>query len=166
MKSLRTLALVFTATLFAGCGTYTNVPSQTADIAENDPNTRGVYEVIIPALRGVLADRPIAGNYTVVLPGGTLPKTYDLVVPRIGPGAVWSSSDPPQHPVIEVRQVRIRGLEAEVDVVRPSDDGSTDAPRALVTAFLKWDFFTSWNTYRVRTWRVGVGNSRVDTVQE
>jgi len=73
-------------------------------------------------------------------------------------------------PVIEVKQIRIRGYRAEVDIIRPSDLADPASPRALYTIHEKWAPFDGWIFQRAQLWRIPVEDalerSRVRTDRE
>jgi hypothetical protein len=116
------LALLGLALLCGACTPYVNIPPNAGDVASHDPNRQTVQEVIVAAARAALAESPIDQPFHVILPAGTLPLIYDQMLPRISPHAVWSSRGAPEgEPFLEIRQVRIRGSNAEVDLIRPFD---------------------------------------------
>ncbi|MBI1335709.1 MAG: hypothetical protein GC164_01955 [Phycisphaera sp.] len=57
---------------------------------------------------------------------------------------------------MKVKQIRIRGAEAEVDIERPSEGGTGGGTPTLMTAYLQWEVFTGWHAQRLRIWRIGV----------
>lgn len=73
-------------------------------------------------------------------------------------------------PAIEVRQIRIRGYRAEVDIIRPSDVTEPDSPKVLFTVYEKWVPFDGWIFQRAQPWRIPVEDaleqSRVRTDRE
>lgn len=157
LHAVRPALLVLGCLALAGCGIYANVPPQTGDIATHDPNHPTIQKVMAIALRAVMEEQPLSGEYTVVLPPGTLPETYNGILPHVGRGATWSSGgNAPIPPVVEVKQVRVRGEKAEVDVVRPSSGGAGEGPPMLVTAKLTYDLIGGWNVRTLRLWRAGV----------
>ena len=156
MRCLHGSALAVLAAL-AGCAAYVNVPDQGGDIAMHNPNLPTVGEVEAESLRAVLMTRPINRQFQVVLPPGTRPAQYVAVTSQLGEQATWSFKAPPEEmPTVWVRQVRIRGGSAEVDVVVPDDPSRPTGPFKLMTARLKWSAFGGWRTHRVRSWRTGV----------
>lgn len=155
-STLVALAL-FLAIFAAGCATYVNIPSNTGDVAIHNPNEANVQNVEIAAVRAALSERPIDEPFEVVLPPGTLPLTYDMVLPRISPHAVWSPEGRPEgRPAVEVREIRIRGASAEVDVIRPWDPKDPAGYQQLLTVKLDWDPVAKWQVNRVIGWRTSV----------
>jgi len=154
------LAAALVILALSGCSTYVNIPPQTGDVAQHNPNTDTVEEISIIAARAVLADNPIKGPFRVVLPKGTLQETYERAVPRISADAVGSAATTQPFeqagPVIDVRQIRIRGWRASVDVIRPISPANPDAGQQVVTVDLKHDVIAGWGVESMRTWRTSV----------
>jgi len=145
------------AAVLGGCTTYVNIPSRAGDVAVHNPNDDTVKDVEAGALRGAISERPINEPFEVILPEGSLPSTYDWVLPHVGPHAVWSKNGAHEgQPVVEVREIRIRGSSAQVDVIRPWDPGDPSGYQQLVTVELSWDPITHWQTDRVAGWRTSV----------
>ena len=155
---------LLTALLLTGCSTYVNIPGQTGDVASNDPNSESIAVVQAKALRMVI-DESKPAKYVFALPAGTNSKTYALVQEDLGDPA---SSTPPGPgtqdvvegaagaPTLEVKQILVRGWYAQVDVVKPSDPNNLNAPKQLVTAYLKYAPFDGWYAQEVRTWQFPV----------
>ncbi len=144
--------------LVAGCMPYVNIPGQQGDhLAVHNPNHKNVRNIMAEALKAVIAYRPVEGNYQVILPKGTLPMTYAAFLPRLGEQAMWSSDGSRgEAPVYEVRGLRLRGANAQVDIIRPK--GTTpplNAQSQLVTVDLKF-FIDGWHHTRLRVWNAPV----------
>ncbi len=152
------IAAAVVLALSAGCSTYVNIPPIEGDVAAHDTNESSVRQLMAAAGAAVLQERPIPGKFVVVLPRGTRPETYDYVLPRISSNAVWSSGGPTgDEPTIEIRQIRIRGSNAEADVIRPLVAGEPGTTRQLVTVDLEWNFFEPhWLVQQVRVWHTSV----------
>lgn len=137
-----------------GCTTYVNIPPHAGDLAKHDINARGVRNVCIQAIKATLANQPIQGSYAIVLPGGADQLTYETVVATLGGGA--TSSLEQTIPVLEVRQIRIRADNCEVDLIRPADSANPRGPGQLVTVYLKWNPLSGWDATRLHPWRAPV----------
>ncbi len=155
----RLLRFAFVGLLLASvtaCSPYVNVPAQPGDaLATNNPNNVNVRDAVVEAVLAVLLQRPEPGAYQLVMPRGTEPLTYAAILPRLGDQAMWSSAGvTPDVPVIEIRQVRIRGTSAAVDLVRPVTPGLNDPEqRELVTVYLNRYLPGGWRAGRIRVWR-------------
>ena len=174
------------------CSTYVNIPAQTGDVAQNNPNVTDVVTVQAVALRAVYDDRPPPGKFQVVLPTGSTPQTYQRVIAALGDQATWTHpgtktdidvTDGDKQPTdadaraalqklptLAVRQVLIRGWYATVDIARPVNLAQPESPAELVTANLRWFFFDGWYVQGpVRVWRIPVEDalkrSRAETEQ-
>lgn len=143
--------------LLSGCTPYVNIPPNEGDFASHDPNRETVQEVIVAASRAALAESPIDQPFHVVLPPGTLPLTYDQTLPKISPHAIWSAQGVGEgEPFLEVRQVRIRTSNAEVDLVRPFNIADPGGYQQVSTVTLTWDPVAKWQPERIRSWRTSV----------
>jgi len=162
-------AIVFILSLsafftLAGCTTYSNVPAQPGDLARNDPNDEPIRAIMASALEAVAADQPM-DQVAIVLPAGTLPANYDWIVPKVSKGAMWSAEPVDAAiPVLEVRQVRLRGWRAQVDVIRPASVGDMNH-RELVTVYLKSYPVGGWAVQNLRVWRGSLEDALRESAQ-
>ena len=157
--------------------TYINIPQQTGDVAFGNPNAKDVREITVLAVSKALAADPINGPYELLLPAGSTAETYALITHELGPDALVPSNvpavaldedgkpiktegadaamaaDPPMllgdFPHLEVRAIRVRSANGEVDLVRPSTSG-----RRMSTVYLGWEAGFGWFADRVRPWRI------------
>ncbi|MAX24665.1 MAG: hypothetical protein CMJ19_09195 [Phycisphaeraceae bacterium] len=159
MNTLRALAALLLITVgLSACTPYVNIPGQKGDtLATHNPNSKTIQEAVVAALQAVITYRPVEGPYQVILPQGTDPATYAKLLPQLGDQAMWSSDGVRQNmPVYEVKGIRIRGYEGEVDIVRPAvglPDGRTEQ---LVTVDLKYYITGGWSHVRLRVWKAPV----------
>lgn len=134
---------------------YVNIPPQDNDVATHDPNHRVVVDVIAEAYRALLVERPMDERFQVILPEGTTPKTYGRLMERVDKLAMWSSDGSiKEMPVIEVSQVRIRGLSAEVDLIRPVRPDDRRAVPHIATIYMDRQPFGDWVARRVKHWQI------------
>lgn len=153
--------LIISSLGLSACTPYVNIPGQRGDtLATHSPNSKYVQEAIVAALKAVITYRPVDGNYQVILPKGTDPQTYAKLLPQLGDQAMWSSDGVRQDlPVYEVKGIRIRGADGEVDIVRPAvglPDGRTEQ---LVTVDLKYYVPGGWGHTRIRVWKAPVDDA-------
>lgn len=142
------------AIALAGCQgpSYVNIPAQPGDVAGNDPNSDVVREVVAEAVRGLLLEVPLDAPVAISLPAGSSVLSHADIARRVGEQAVSPHAEDVEPATqIDVRQVRVRGNMAEVDVLAPGRGG---VPR-LVTISLNWVPFSGWSAEGVRTWRAG-----------
>lgn len=157
---LRKIAAVLLALPLAtvGCGgpTYVNVPAQPGDTAFNDANGDVVRAVAAAAVKGMLLEKQVAAPIAVKLPEGATLLTHADVARRIGPDAISPYEEGVEaSSVVEVREIRIRGNNAEVDVLAPGPQGLDQ----LTSVRLSWaPFAGGWQADNMRTWRAGAQN--------
>jgi len=164
LKPIRALALLLAIGLQgAACSSYVHIPGQRGAVARRNPNLKAVGKVEAEALRSVIEKWPIDGVYQIMLPAGTDSPQYIRVVDRLGEQATWSFSPlPPEVPILWVRQVRLRGWYAEVDIVRPDNPARPDGLKQLVTVTLKFRPVSGWRVSRLRPWSIGVHETLVE----
>ncbi|MBB6430838.1 hypothetical protein [Algisphaera agarilytica] len=176
---LKLLPMLLVAMLATGCSVYTNIPPENGDWASNNPNTKPVIEVSVASIQKTLENEPFNSPYYVALPPRTTPETYAIVVNALGDDAIIPTNVPVveldekgkpiksetelevinepavigEFPSVEVRAVYIRGADAKVDVVRPSNSG-----RRLSTVDLVWEAGFGWSAVSIRAWRVDPDN--------
>lgn len=148
--------------MVGGCATYVNIPPQPGDVALHDPNSSTVREVVLEGLRACIEEHAMHGRFRVVLPAGATPTFYDQIVTNLSPNATWADLEQGAAakgasgagvPALVVKQVRIRGAAAQVDIARPLFTGGVHNAAQLVTVVMSWDLLTGWGTDRVRVWQ-------------
>lgn len=153
---MKRIALTFVAAALVGCtsNTIVNIPPQVGDTAFHNPGSAGVKQIMLTALRAVLVDRPITQPFQVILPEKTPAKVYAELLPQLGQNAMWSSDGQTKGlPIVAVVQIRIRGLYAEVDMVRPQFPDQREPSEQTVTASLKFTPIDGWYVKRLKEWR-------------
>ncbi|MFW6060263.1 MAG: hypothetical protein ACODAQ_08775 [Phycisphaeraceae bacterium] len=156
-RSTAFTALLAAAVLAGGCtAPYVNIPHQTGDIAANDPNARTVRDVETRALQAVLDSGDVPLPVLIQLPGRSDALTYLAVADALGEQVLIPSDtdEDGAQPAstLTIEQVRIRGWDAEVDVLRPASANV----RQRVTVYLKREPFTGWFVRRQHVWRTRV----------
>ncbi|MCC6581280.1 MAG: hypothetical protein IT440_12665 [Phycisphaeraceae bacterium] len=168
MSYRRGAALLLMTAWLSACSAYVNIPAQPGDhLARSNPNDAGIDEVVMAAIRAVLDDKPIDGQYQVVLPAGADPLTYAKLLPKLGEDAMWSSDNSTTNlPVLEVTSIRVRTMEAAVDVIRPRvDEMPAEETRQLVTVELRRYIGAGWMANRVLRWRASVPDAQRMSLQ-
>ena len=146
--------------LLAGCSSYVTIPAQDGTVALHNPNLNNVVRVEAEAIRGVLDAEADTLPCQVQLPAGTSDLHHAQVLASLGPrAAVPEQAGPGQMPVIQVRQVRIRGLTAQVDLVQPASFHQPQGPAQLATVWLKWYPLTGWQFQHVQRWSIGLAEA-------
>lgn len=149
----------------AACSPYVNIPGQRGDtLATHNPNSKYIQEAIIAGLKAVITYRPVDGNYQIILPDGTDPATYAALLPQLGDQAMWSSDGVRQDiPVYEVKGIRIRGADGEIDIARPAAGLPEGRTEQLVTVDLKYYVPGGWGHTRLRVWKAPVDDAMRQT---
>lgn len=136
-----------------GCNpyVYVNVPAQHGDLARNDPNSDIVRAVEVESLRHMLAARPLDAPVAIKLPKGTTDLAAADVARRVSETdgqvvALQEGEDAVSH--VEITQIRIRGVFAEVDMMYPTVSGMSQ----LLTAYLEYKPMNDWVTNKVQDW--------------
>lgn len=150
----RTLTLSMTLILacltLTSCQTYVNIPKQSADTANHNPNGKTVREVMVYAIHTAMLDGGIDGPVQIMLPEGTSKLTYTYVANAIGDQAVLPDDQAvPVEGIVFAKGVRIRGNDGEVDIIRPAGDGVDQ----LITVYMTWKPVGGWHSNSVRVWR-------------
>lgn len=145
------LGIVAALTLvFAACSPpYVNIPSQAGDVASANPNSKLVREVQIQALAAVIEREDPETPVRIELPEGSDGLTYAAVASRLGEDVVTPADEVEVGTTLGVEQIRIRGWDAQVDVLKPT---SGDV-RQIVTVYLRNAPTAGWTVERMRTWR-------------
>jgi hypothetical protein len=139
-----------------GCATYVNLPPHDSDVAIHVPNESNTLAVQGAALRALKQDWP-KGQPTQVLPyAGTSQANSHQVAVSAGQPFFFASEPASDVPTIEIRQVRIRGTRAAVDIARPSIPTDAQSTLQLITVHLDWSVMTGWQSRRLRVWRVAL----------
>jgi hypothetical protein len=146
----------------AGCARYVNIPPRTGDVAMHSPNYSNVREPIVAAAVGLLKERPITQPFYIRLPEGTTDETYNLIVPLISDYATAipkpeEGEDPAaiiEHlPILTVHGIRIRGMEAEIDIIMPTDYADPSGRQSLAVVDLEKGVIDGWRVKHVHFFR-------------
>lgn len=137
-----------------GCATYVNIPPQPGDMAWHDPNHPTVQTVVSEALQAVATHQEKDGKIAILLPDGTLAKNYSKTVAQIHNETVWPGHPQrSEQPLLHVKEIRIRGSRAAVDVVHNNGPQTPQAEDQLITVDLAWNVAEGWSAQRLKLWR-------------
>ena len=158
-RTVMMLALLVILLPACSAPTYINVPGADGDVAFNDANGTTVRTLEKNALAAVLAERNYAGDVAIRFPQGTTELTAITVIADL-PGNVILEADSAtgEYTLIEVREVKVRGGTAEVDIVRPG----TTVARELVTVTLKWKALDGWVYRGSKVWGIDMSQPGAD----
>lgn len=149
-RCLLPVAALLLATL-AGCTPWGTWPSYgSAGVAS--PVLTPVPELMSDAIWWVYNRYDMTGPIIVNLPAGTDEKGYEKVIAGLGgPGSARPMTTVGE-PAIMVKEVRVRTVDAEVDVYHPTADGTY----ALSRISFKQNLFKGWAVVGHHRWRFDV----------
>jgi hypothetical protein len=125
--------VLLTALAFAGgCVSYATYPAVPKNTALNDPNVPAMEEVMMTGLRFVATKYPPGGRpdptqpapaiteprFALNLPQGVKPRVHERVAAAVGNGAAPLTPETSHLPIYHVTYLRVRGDEAQLNVVR------------------------------------------------
>jgi hypothetical protein len=154
MSRLRIAAMMMAVALTTvGCAPYATYPPIEVDVARDmtSPTFEPIPTLMVEAIRYTHENYGHGEvDFAWNLPRGTPHGAYTMVEKRLGVG----------HPLREagerayhVQTVRSRGVEAEVDVIYPRQDGLYE----LVTISFRNEIFAGgWQVKRARPWYIRV----------
>ncbi|HZW06760.1 MAG TPA: hypothetical protein VFF65_06525 [Phycisphaerales bacterium] len=165
------LCLLGAALATAGC-TYSTWPPVEGGERQTNPsqiNSAPTPQVIGEALSMVTLRYPPVGNaergrvydvpFAFCLPAGADAESYDLVARRVRRGAQPATEENASLPTYYISRVIVRGVTAEVDVLRPVPELGADAQGRVryqgVTVYLLGSL-GSWKADRHHTFPVGI----------
>jgi hypothetical protein len=149
-RMLVTLVLTGAATALLaplpGCTPWATYPRVKGMTELGSPATEPVPTLMARAVGYIKENKCEGAQYAVNLPPGVPAKVYDKVFADIGYSRpMTSEGDLAYH----VTEVRLRGLNAEVDVIYPFD-----GEHELTTIKFRNSVMPGWNVVDARTWNI------------
>lgn len=144
-----------------GCFGYHAWPPEPGVARVGDPNATPMDEVMVQALSWTIEryppgpDQPVAIN----LPEGVKPEVYRWIAGRVGPNVAPLSAQTMDRPVFHVARIRVRGTEADIDIVRPvigAGQGASGEPVYQGLTLTLRGGLRPWRVVHRREWEVGV----------
>jgi hypothetical protein len=133
----------------AGCSPWSTFPPIEGAVDIGDPGLEPFPTLMTNAIRYVYQQDGAQGELVYNLPVGTPWYVYKRVTRRLETARpLLGAAGPAYH----VEAVRVRGTEAEVDVIHP---GEGDVPQ-LVTLYMSQHLVEGWRVTRTRYWRIRV----------
>lgn len=123
------LACVVMLLAGGGCVSWASYPAAPGEVAIKDPNNPAVEELMMTGMRWVVSKHPPMdasgkhvgeGRLALNLPVGIKPKVYRRVAEAAGGGAEPLSEMNKSLPIYHIREIRIRGDEAQLIAVIPA----------------------------------------------
>ncbi len=107
-----------------GCVGYASYPRQADNKPWIDPSLPAFEDVLVASLQWAAKRYPPSaqgptGPFAVNLPPGIVEWRYRRIVEAVGPDAAPLATDTAQLPTYHVREVKLRGDEARVELTRP-----------------------------------------------
>ena len=154
MKFSISSILVAVSLFLAGCTTWaTYPPIEEGAIELNDPTLEPIPSLMAEAIRFSYEHYAQGHDVVINLPEGTPAEVYDLVIGMLGAGRPMVQGDSTTFGVLEVR---VRALDAEVDIIYPRVGTSHE----MATITFHKDLLTYYEVVSSRLWRIRVDPPR------
>ncbi len=147
MRPIRFAALLGLAAALSGCARWATHPPIEGTERSGGPSVEPIPSLMADAIR--FAHDRYGGQDDVIinLPEGTPAAVYEMVTERLGSGRpMMASSERAYH----VTEVRVRGLDAQVDLLSPRKDGYYH----FVTISFRLDLLHGYRVASTRLWRI------------
>lgn len=147
--------------LLAGCVGYDTWPPVKGSIARDNPNIPAVEQIQMAGLKWLIEKYPPVGHdgpVAINVPQGIKPLVYQRIAREAGPRAEPLIDANTHLPIYHVKAIRVRGSDAQIDVLRPvweigpAPDGSQVSQG--FTLYLRGGL-SPWRVVRFREWRIG-----------
>ncbi len=154
------IALLSIATL-GGCSSWSTYPPvETAVVRSiSSPTLEPVPTLMTRSVDWARDNNPHLMPLVFNLPEGTPADVYAIVMKRNGEGVPMTQ---PGQRAVHVTNVRVRGGDAEVDVVIPREDGIHE----LITLQFERPIFERWDVHGTRHWRIRVATPHPNYVAD
>lgn len=157
-------------TLVGGCAGYNTWPPTPGSAGVANPNARPADQVMLAGLQYVVARYPVEGDqhYAINMPKGLNPRLYKWIVDRVGEGAEPLTFDNQDLPTYHLKQLKIRGREAEVLILRPVTEAGTGPDGVAyqpITVTLHGGL-DGWRCVHRREWAVGLDDPPIKNFWE
>jgi hypothetical protein len=139
--------------LLGACSPWQTYPNVESSLSIGSAKTEPVPSLMAESIRhshDKWGNRTYSQTEPVInLPEGTPAEVYVTVTEKLGGGQPMMS---PGQPAYHVTQVRVRALDAEVDLMYPAGDGLMRE----ATLYFEKDVWSKFRVTGVRPWRVPV----------
>lgn len=148
-KTALFLSLLLASLSLSGCAAWTTYPAIPGALRVGHPEVEPLPTIMAEAVRYsneryLKAEEPVFN-----LPDGVTIHTYESVKRRLRGGKAMRE---PGEPAVHVREIRVRGADAQVDVVFPRSDGLYQ----FVTLYMKQRLVNRYEVRDTRLWRIHV----------
>jgi hypothetical protein len=167
MAMLRLAVLVVCAAALSGCVSWASYPAAPGETAIKDPNNPAVEELMMTGMRWVVQKYPPVdasgahvggGKLALNLPFGIKPKVYRRVAEAAGGGAEPLTQANQSLPIYHVKEIRIRGDEAQLIAIVPAATLGASPTGGPVYQEVKLGFtggLGPWRVVSFREWGAG-----------
>jgi hypothetical protein len=169
--------------LVGGCVSYASYPAVPRNTAINDPNSPAMEEVMVAGLRYAVEKYPPGGRgegenaggeggaeagggggeagarLALNLPEGLKPTVYERIARRVGSGAAPLTGETSHLPIYHVSYLRVRGDQAQINIVRPVVEMGLTPEGTPVMQEVKLQLrggLQPWHVITSREWDPGV----------
>lgn len=149
MNRLTPVFIALFAFMIAGCTPWATYPPIEGTVELHNPTLTPIPQLMSRAITYVAAQDGHESEILFNLPVETPAVVYGLVIEDMGGGTPLAD---PADDAYHVMAVRVRGLEGEVDLIRPDAGG---VPQLLTVSF-KQDFVQGWRAKSVRRWHLRI----------
>jgi hypothetical protein len=148
MRKRFVIALLVTMVGVGGCTPWATYPPTDGAVSFNNPAIEPIPTLMTEAIRHATDEAEATGTIYFNLPEGTPESVWRKVSERLGDAKALSD---PQGPAYHITAVRIRTVEAEVDVIRSGPD---IVPQLRTVEFKQQ--IGGWKVVSSREWRIRV----------
>lgn len=154
MKRYCPSILIVLSLILAGCTTWATYPPIEEDAVElNNPSLEPIPSLMAEAIRFAYEHYAPGHELVINLPESTPADVYWKVQEILGTGRPMNATDSTTFGVLEVR---VRALDAEVDVIYPRVGTSHE----MTTITFHKDLLTYYEVVSSRLWRIRVDQPR------
>lgn len=148
-KTALIVSLLLAGLCLPGCAAWSTYPAIPGAMQVGHPEFEPLPTIMAEAVRYSNERYLKADEPTFNLPEGVTKATYDSVKQRLRGGRAMLD---PDEPAVHIKQIRVRGGDAQVDVIFPRDDGLYQ----FVTLHMKQRFLNRFEVRDTRLWRIHV----------
>lgn len=135
--------------LLMGCSPWATYPKIEGAAHVGNPHFEPLPSIIAATVRHAHERAGFEGDPVYNLPQGATESTYAAIQARLREGRAMQE---PGEPAVHVTEVRVRGADAEVDlIVAP-----TDAPPHMITCRMRQRFLHNYRVTDTKRWNIAV----------
>lgn len=162
MKMFKYAGLLMILGLLSGCVSWASYPAAPGEIAVKDPNAPVIEELMMSGMRWVVAKYPPTdasgqhiggGRIAFNLPVGVRPQVYRRVCETAGGGAEPLTESNTNLPIYHIKELRIRGDAAQMNVVFPASTLGASPQGGPVYQEVKIGFEGGLRLWKVNSFR-------------